>query len=213
MRLRVPSRGIARMATSTEPSLTILAATSLEASAVRRAAPRLHVVESGVALSRLSAGDYGDAVVTCGLAGGLQEGLATGSIVIPGAVSTPGGKMIACDPLLNDALMSAARKLGHTPYGGSLLTSSELVNGSARALWAQRGYVAADMETGFVRARRIAAVRVILDTPTHELDGAWLRPITVLWRPWLWSQAMWLLREAPRCAGLASEVVALAFSE
>jgi phosphorylase superfamily protein len=213
MRLRAPLRGTARMATSTEPSLTIVAATGLEAGAVRRAAPRLHVVESGVALSRLGAGDYGDAVVTCGLAGGLQEGTATGSIMIPDAVSTPDGEMIACDPQLSDALVTAARKLGHTPYRGSLLTSSTLVNGSARASWAQRGYVAVDMETGFVRTARIAAVRVVLDTPAHELDAAWLKPVTVLWRPWLWPQAMWLMREAPRCARLAAEVVALAFSE
>jgi len=212
MRLRAPSRGIARMATSTEPSLTIVAATSLEAAAVRRAAPGLHVIESGIALSRLDVREYSDAVVTCGLAGGLQDGLITGSIVIPDAVSTPDGKLIACDPLLSNALMTAARTLGHTPHRGSLLTTSEIVNRSARTAWAQRGYVAADMETGFVRAGRIAAVRVILDTPLHELDEAWLKPVTVLWRPWLWPQAMWLMHEAPRCARLASEVVALAFA-
>jgi hypothetical protein len=201
------------MATSTESSLTIVAATRLEAEAVRRAAPRLHVVESGVALARTGADEYGEAVVTCGLAGGLRSDLATGSIVIPDAVSTPDGEPIACDRSLSDALVAAARELGHKPYRGSLLTSSELVIGSARSLWAKRGYVAADMETGFVRARRIAAVRVILDTPAHELNEAWLRPVSVLWRPWLWPQAIWLMREAPRCARLASEVVALAFSE
>ena len=211
MRLRAPLRGTARMATSTEPSLTIVAATGLEAGAVRRAAPGLHVVEGGIALSRVGADAYGDVVVTCGLAGGLREDIATGSIVIPDAVSTPGGETIACDRLLSDALAAAARKLGRTPHRGLLLTSSTLVTGSTRAHWAQRGYVAADMETGFLRAARIAAVRVILDTPAHELDTAWLKPVTVLWRPWLWPQAMWLMREAPRCAHLASEVVALAF--
>jgi len=200
------------MATLTEPSLTILAATSLEAAAVRRAAPRLRVIESGIALSRVTTNAFGDAVVTCGLAGGLREDAVTGSIVIPDAVSTPDGDMVACDPLLSEALVTAARTLGHTPYRGSLLTSAQLVHGSARALWAQRGYVAADMETGFVRARRIAAVRVILDTPTHELAEAWLRPASVLWRPSLWPQALWLSREAPRCARLASAVVALAFN-
>ncbi len=71
------------MATSTEPSLTIVAATGLEVAAVRRAAPRLHVVESGIALSRVISHAFGDAVVTCGLAGGLRDGAVTGSIVIP----------------------------------------------------------------------------------------------------------------------------------
>ena len=200
------------MATSAEPSPTIVAATGLEAAAVRRAAPRLHVVESGIALSRVTSDAFGDAVVTCGLAGGLQNGALTGSIIIPDAVSTPDGELVACDPRLSEALVTAALKLGHTPYRGSLLTSAALINGSARPLWAQRGYVAADMETGFVRARRIAAVRVILDTPAREFDRAWLQPTGVLWRPWLWLQAAWLMREAPRCARLASEVVALAFN-
>ena len=200
------------MATSTETSPTIVAATGLEAAAVRRAAPRLHVVESGIALSRVTADAFGDAVVTCGLAGGLLDGAVTGSIIIPDAVSTPNGELVACDPLLSEALVIAARTLGHSPCRGSLLTSPKLVNGSARAVWAQRGYVAADMETGFVRAPRIAAVRVVLDTPSHELAEAWLKPISVLARPWLWPQALWLFREAPRCARLASEVVALAFN-
>ena len=199
------------MAISTEPSLTIVAATSLEAAAVRRAAPHLHLVQSGVALSRLRAGDCRDAVVTCGLAGGLRQDLVTGSIVIPDAVATPNGDVIACDPALSDALLRSARELGHSAQRGTLLTSSELVNGSARAAWAKRGFIAADMETGFLRAARVAAVRVILDTPGRELDGAWLRPASVLWQPWLWPQALWLMREAPRCARLASEIVALAF--
>jgi nucleoside phosphorylase len=179
---------------------------------VRRVAPQLHVVQSGIALSRLRAGDYGDTVVTCGLAGGLRQDLATGSIVIPDAVSTPNGDVVACDPALSDALLASARKLGHTPFRGALLSSGELVNGSARAVWEKRGYVAADMETGFLRAARVAAVRVILDTPAHELDAAWLRPASVAWQPWLWPQALWLMREAPRCARLASEIVALAFN-
>jgi nucleoside phosphorylase len=200
------------MAISTEPSLTIVAATRLEASAVRRVAPHLRVVEAGIALSRLGANELSDAVVTCGLAGGLQSGLATGTVVIPDAVATPNGDLIACDPVMSDALVTAARKLGHTPHRGSLLTSAELVNGVARALWAKRGYIAADMETGFVRAARVAAVRVILDTPTHELDAAWLRPASVMWRPWLWPQGIWLMREAPRAARIASEIVAHAFS-
>jgi hypothetical protein len=212
MRLGAPSLGIARMVISTEPSLTIVAATGLEAAAVRRAAPSLRVVESGIGLSRVHAGDLGDSVVTCGLAGGLQDEAPTGSIVIPETVATQDGHLIACDAQLSAALLTAARQLGHSVLRGSLLTSAELIRGSARALWAGRGYLAADMETGYVRVPRIAAVRVILDTPQHELSDAWLKPLSVLGRPWLWPQAFWLLREAPTCARLAAAVVALAFN-
>jgi hypothetical protein len=51
----------------------------------------------------------------------------------------------------------------------------------------------------------------VLDTPERELDSAWTRPLTVLWRPAAWPQLPWLLVEAPRCARLAADVLAEAF--
>jgi hypothetical protein len=64
------------------------------------------------------------------------------------------------------------------------------------------------METGFVKARRVASVRVVLDTPERELSDAWLKPWSVLIRPDAWGQALWVAREAPRCARLAAAVLA-----
>lgn len=211
MRLFAQWRGIVRMVTSIEASLTIIAATGVEAAAIRRAAPGVRVVQTGVGLAGVSA-DY-DVVVSCGLAGGLREDVPTGSIVIPWEVATPSGKTIACDARLRAALVAAALRLGRTPLQERLLTSSTLITGLARAAWAQRGFVAADMETGFLRARRIAAVRVVLDTPQRELSDAWLNPATVVCRPQLWPQALWLWREAPRCARLASAVLAAALPQ
>ncbi len=200
------------MVTSIEPSLTIIAATGFEAAAIRRSAPGARVVQAGVGLPSVSDESY-EVVESCGLAGGLREDVPTGSIVIPWEVATPSGETIACDPRLSAALVAAARRLGRTPLQERLLTSATLITGSARAAWAQRGFVAADMETGFLRARRIAAVRVILDTPRRELSDAWLKPATVIARPRLWPQALWLWREAPRCARLASAVLALALPQ
>ena len=72
------------------------------------------------------------------------------------------------------------------------------------------GYAGVDMETGLLDAPRIAAVRVILDTPQHELSPDWLRPARALRNPRNWPQALWLARDAPRCARRAAEVVAAA---
>jgi hypothetical protein len=63
------------------------------------------------------------------------------------------------------------------------------------------------METGLLTAPRIAAVRSILDTPARELSGAWQAPLRALLRPDVWGEAMWLGREAPRCARRAAAVV------
>jgi hypothetical protein len=186
-------------------------ATPLETQAVRRAAPGLQVVEAGIRLSLVKPGQLGDTVVTCGLAGGLKEGLATGTIVVPSQILTPDGVTIACDEELVAALATAAQRLVGEVERGPLVTSATLVTGAARTAWSRRGYVAADMETGFITARRLATVRVILDTPERELSEAWLRPMSALLRPQIWPQALWLTREGPRCARLAADVLAAAF--
>lgn len=200
------------MATSPEDHVTVVTATPLETRAVRRAAPAVHLVEAGIGLSRIHAKEIGDVVVTCGLAGGLRTDLPTGSVVVPAHVMAPSGETIACDPELIEALVRAALRFVQDVERGPLVTSATLVTGAAREAWARRGYVAADMETGFIKARRLAAVRVILDTPTHELSEAWLRPAQALFRPRIWPQAVWLWREGPRCARLAAQVLAAALA-
>jgi hypothetical protein len=197
------------MVTSIKPSLTIVAATGFEVAAARRAAPGVRVVRSGVALGRGNDERY-DVAISFGLSGGLRADVPTGTLVVPDEVGTEDGATIACDAALNDALVAAATQLGHQALRERLLTSATLVTGPARAAWAQRGFVAADMETGFLRARRIAALRVVLDTPQHELSEAWLRPASVIARPRLWPQGLWLWREGASCARLLSTVLARA---
>jgi hypothetical protein len=92
------------------------------------------------------------------------------------------------------------------------LTRDALVTGSERASWAQRGYAAVDMETGLIHSRRLAAVRVVLDTPEREISRAWLEPLRALTHPALWGEGLWLAREAPRCARIAAAVFAAAFA-
>src|SRR5271166_1048485 len=214
MRSRARSRGIAGVATFPNAhSLTIAAATGLEARAVRRAAPQLHVLETGVSLSRVDGAALGEVVISCGIAGALRPGLPTGSIVIPDRVMRPGGEVLECDAELAARIDAAARRLGHVPLRGSLVTTATLLSGPQRAQWAQRGYESVDMETGLIRAERVACIRVVLDTPDRELSDAWLRPWTIPMHPDAWGQVGWVVREAPRCARLAAAVLGEAFKQ
>lgn len=188
--------------------VVVVAATALEANAVRRARPDVRVIESGVALARANPDDLGERVVSCGLAGGLRADLATGTVLIPRQVRRPSGEMLQCDAELVDALLESARCLGIQPVTDALLTSERIVNGAERAQWAAQGYAGVDMETGRIVASRIAAVRVILDTPRRELSSDWLNPGRALRNPRNWPQALWLARAAPSAARLAARIVA-----
>jgi len=191
-------------------AITVVAATRLEARAVRRAVAGARVVEAGVGLGRLRGKVPGDAIVTCGLAGALRPDLPTGSVIVPDRVLRPDGEWLECDAVLVDSLVAAARRLGMEAERGPLVTVSVIVRGSARDEWARRGCVAVDMETGLLTAPRIAAVRVILDTPHREISEVWRHPALALLRPAAWGEAVWLLREAPRCAARAASVLAAA---
>lgn len=190
-------------------SVVFVAATALEYKALRKAMPGARVVQTGVALTKLR-DRLGETVVSAGLAGGLRADLPIGTVLIPRSVRRPGGEMMACDPELVEMFARAARVLGIEPVFDPLLTADQIVNGAARAEWAERGFAGVDMETGRLSAARIAAVRVILDTPAHELSGDWSSPLRAMLQPKNWREVPWLAREAPRAAELAARVVASA---
>ena len=187
-------------------AVTFIAATALECKALRRELPGARIVETGIALEKVRAG-FGDIVVSCGLAGGLRTDLPTGTLLIPHEVRRPDGSMVQCDPELVEAFAQSARRLGIEPVLDSLVTAGVIVRGPARAHWAAQGYAGVDMETGLISAVRVAAVRVVLDTPQHEISGDWRKPLRAMLKPWNWPQAFWLAREAPRAAALAARVV------
>ena len=210
---RLPRRWPGTALTAT-PELAVLAPTRLEAWAARRAMPAgVPVYRVGVGLSHWQA-QPATAIVVCGLAGSLTDELAPGSVVVPERVGLPSGSVIACDHLLFTALVKAARALGFEPACGLLLTAPEMLTGARRREWAERGFVAADMESALaVRAgSRLGVVRVVLDSPSHEVSGVWLRPLAAAVRPWLWPQAIRLGTTAPRYALRAAKIVALALA-
>jgi len=195
------------MATAPD-SITVVTATAFEARAARaQLGDRARVVQAGVALRQLH-GDFGSIVISCGLAGGLRDDLPTGTVLVPRNVRRPDGDRLMCDPELVERLLRAARSLGLHAVDAPLTTSARIVRGAERARWASEGYAGADMETGALYAERVACVRVILDTPAHELSGAWEHPARVFFRPDAWFDIPFLAREAPRCATLAARVIA-----
>ena len=187
--------------------MVIVTATALERKALRRALPGARIVLTGVGLANLRE-DLGDTVLSCGLAGGLRRDLPTGTLLLPREVRRPGGGRLQCDEALVESLAIAARALGIEPVFEPLLTAESIVNGAARAYWSRQGYAGVDMETGRLTAARVAAVRVILDTPEHEISADWAVPLRAILKPSNWPQARWLAREAPRAAALAAAVVA-----
>jgi phosphorylase superfamily protein len=208
----LPDRRAQGLSGAELPRPTVVAATSLEARAVRRALPSARVVRAGVGLRLLphAGASLAGTVVTCGLAGSLRSDVPPGTVLVPRRVLRPTGGILECDPDLAEALAAAAERLGLEAERGMLATSPVLALGDERAEWAALGCVGIDMETGLLGAERVATVRVVLDTPDRELHPAWRRPISVLWQPGAWAQVPWLAAESRRGARLAAAVLAAA---
>lgn len=189
--------------------MEILAPTLLEYFAVRRTLPCARVKRVGVRLARWKGARQGSIVFVCGLAGALAPDLRPGTILIPEWVGLADGRIMHCDHALVQALVTAARTLHFQPDTGPLLTAQSLIVGDDRLTWSQRGFVAADMETGLLAGRnlRVATIRVVLDSPEHGISQDWLRPTRALLQPWLWRELFWLSRAAPQYALRAAHVL------
>ena len=190
-------------------SLEILAPTFLEYWAVRRTFPHVHARRAGMQLARWKGAHPGSIVVVCGLAGALAPGLPPGTVLVPEQVGLEDGTIMQCDPTLVHTLVTAARSLRFQPDTRPLLTAQSLVVGKERSNWFQRGFVAADMETGLLAGRdlHVATIRVVLDSPDHGISSDWLRPTKALLQPRLWRELLWLAGASPRFALRAAQVL------
>ncbi len=190
-------------------SVEILAPTFLEYWAVRRTLPHAHASWTGVRLTHWKGACQSTTVIVCGLAGALVPDLHPGTILIPERVGLTDGRIMQCDPTLVQVLVTAALSQHFRPDTRPLLTSQSLIVGSNRHYWAQRGFVAADMETGLLIERnlRVATIRVVLDTPGQNISPAWLRPTRALLYPQLWQELFRLFRMALPYALRAASVL------
>jgi len=215
----VRSPGIALMGMPEE--LLVLAPTWVEWRAVARAlsrvrvGPAVSVVRCGVALRRFTTPPRPIPVlITCGVAGGLDPELEPGAVVVAASVAFEDGEAVACDPVWTEALASGARSLGLEPLVGPVLTSRRMLVGQARRPWADRGFVAAEMETGLLApsGARLASLRVILDAPARELASSWSSPLRAGLDPRRWREAVWLAGRAPAFAAQAGRCLAAALA-
>lgn len=119
------------------------------------------------------------AVLATGFCAGLVPGMHPGDLVVAEETRDPRGA-VACTgtALLAEALARAAP--GRTVHLGALTGSDHVVRGQERAHLRVTGAVAVDMESaatlwtatragGAAGERPVAAVRVIVDAPEHEL--------------------------------------------
>lgn len=219
MRWSVPCPGFESMATpdvdaqsgqgvDKRPSLCVLSPTFLEYWSARariRSAPVLRVGIAGDVPESPGV----DAFVVCGLAGSLTDSLPSGSVVIPEAISTEHGRLMPCHPALVHSMVDGAATLGLKAHTGNMLTASSIVTGGQRERWAERGFVAADMEAGHMLEKgwSVAVVRIILDTPAHSISSGWLDGPRAALRASLWAELSWMAVRAPRYALRAADVV------
>ncbi len=141
---------------------------------------RLVIVESGAgrehaakAAQALITGHEPRWVISAGFAGGLDERLAQGDILLPNQLVDTGGHQLDIDFRLDDEATKAQPHL----HVGRLLTADRVIHdpGEKQQLGKKFGALAVDMETLAVaevcrQARaRFLAVRIISDAVGHEL--------------------------------------------
>lgn len=166
----------------TRPPLLVVCALRIEKLALRRGAARnaadaVTVLRTGMgpksahravvkALQDPALRDT--AVLTTGFCAGLAPGMRPGDIV----VADDGHE----SAVLAAALKAALSDRGHTVHTGPLAESDHVVRGVERTALAATGAIAVDMESAAMRraalaegAHRVAAARVVVDTPEYEL--------------------------------------------
>lgn len=134
-------------------SIGVVVGLRAEANLARRIARAVHVAggsAEGARVGALSLAASGaEALVSFGLAGGLDPALPPGALVTPATVLW-NGLRLACDPAL-------AARLGATPAGTLLASATPVTAPAEKArLFAQTGAQAVDMESGAVAAVALA---------------------------------------------------------
>jgi len=117
----------------------------------------------------------GAAVLATGFCAGLAPGMHPGDLVVAEETREPRGgtPCVGTDLLVKELLRAAP---GRTVHTGPVTGSDHVVRGPERAELLATGAIAVDMESAAtllsaVRAgeRPVAAVRVVVDAPEHEL--------------------------------------------
>jgi 4-hydroxy-3-methylbut-2-en-1-yl diphosphate reductase len=167
----------------------VAAPTRLEEAVIRSAAPRALVRHTGMgpARSRSAASslarEAGAALLVLGVCGGLDEASRPGEVIVAERVLAAHDEHDAPAPVACPGageLAAALAATGLQVRAGPIVCVSKIAVGERRAQLHARGALAVDMESvwlaGGAAGRPFAVVRVVLDSPSHEL----LRPGAVL---------------------------------
>jgi nucleoside phosphorylase len=162
--------------------LLIAAPLRLEAALIRSATRRVPVHRTGMGPARSQAAARslrerpGDALLVLGFCGGLDEESVPGEVVVAEevlAATDEGHSPQRVDCADAAALTAALSAQGLKVRRGSVVCVSRLALGERRAELHAGGAIAVDMESVWLSAgageRQFGVVRVVLDSPTHEL--------------------------------------------
>jgi 4-hydroxy-3-methylbut-2-enyl diphosphate reductase len=132
--------------------------------------------EKSKAAARTLASAPGDALLVLGFCGGLDAESVPGEVIVAEAVSAASDEGLAAERVLcaDAAGMTAAlRSRGLSVRSGEIVSVAKLALGARRAQLLAGGALAADMESVWLShgaaGRPFAVVRVVLDSPSHEL--------------------------------------------
>ncbi len=211
--------------------LLLLAPLRVEARALTTGAPDTWVVRTGMGPSRAAAAaqrlqrdprtDGVAGVAIAGVAGALDDGLETGTLVVADRILDGRGQPVTAQLQSAPLLAAALRRQGLAVRVGAVVSTDTLVKDpDHRARLAREGALAVDMETAPLVAVRpdgpLAVVRAISDRSTRELlspaiiRGGWralraLRATAPVLEQWAASvQPRDVLLAGPRsfCAGV-----------
>lgn len=162
--------------------LLVAAPMRIEAALISSAARGALVHKTGMgphrskaAVSRLS-GRASQAMVVLGFCGGLDESSVPGEVIVAEEVYAAADEGHPEEPVrctLADVLVGRLTGLGMKVRVGRVVCTSRLALGERRAQLHAAGAIAVDMESVWLAAgageRPFGVVRVVLDSPSHEL--------------------------------------------
>ena len=162
--------------------LVLAAPLRIEAALISSAARGASVRKTGMGPARAQAAagplgrDAGRALLVVGFCGGLDAESVPGEVIIPEEVYAAGDEghepaSVRCD--LTPQLVSHLAGRGMKLRSGRLVCVSRIATGDRRTQLLADGAIAVDMESVWLAAgaggRPFGVVRVVLDSPSHEL--------------------------------------------
>lgn len=156
-------------------SLTVWCPLAMEARAARRGSRgQAKVVCTGMGPDRSRRVEpEGGPVAVVGMGGAVVDGIEPGDVVVATEVSADDVVSIGLPEA--ESVARSLEEAGFTVHTGPVASVSELAVGSRRQELADQGAVAVDMESAWLLEHHrgpAAVVRVVTDTPAHELRTA-----------------------------------------